>query len=85
MMSVGNSSPFGKTKFYDIAVAQEFQYEATVPALRFPDGKIVINLDPNTKHALLLDYARIMGAEVVSVKGVWNFIPAVENKEEKDS
>jgi hypothetical protein len=78
MTLVGNSSPFNKTKFYDASVANEYSYEDSVPGLKFPDGKLLLSLDPNTKHSLLLDYARIMGAEVVSVKGSWHFVPATE-------
>lgn len=76
---MANSSPFSKTKFHPIE--QPYSYEATVPGFRMPDGNIVINFDPNTKHSMLVDIARILGAELVSVKGTWHFDPLKESAE----
>lgn len=63
---------------------EPYSYSANVPGFLFPDGKLLINFDPNTKHSMLVDLAIVMGAQLVSVKGTWTFVADKEETNEQE-
>ncbi len=81
-MQLNNNSPFQQTNL--VPIENEYSYDASLFGLRMPSGKIVINFDQSTKYSVLKDIARITGSELVTVKGTWTFVPAVDNSEEGD-
>lgn len=71
-------SPF--SKFTPHNIKEPYSYEDSVPGLLLPNGKILCNFNPSTSHFVLVDFARIMEAKIISIKGTWTFVPETDDE-----
>ena len=75
-----DSSPFHQTNIHPIE--EDYSYEASVWGFRLASGNILINFNQSTDFKTLKQMARVMKAELVTVKGRWSFVPAREDEED---
>lgn len=54
---------------------RQFSKASILKGLRLPDGRVFISVDPNTSLKTLSRYADALGGEIVTIRGVWKFIP----------
>ena len=81
MVDMPATSPFSKSKLTPIAPGESYSEEGLITGLRTPNGDVLLNFDKNTKLSLLAEIARVLKAELITVKGTWTFTPHTEEDE----
>jgi hypothetical protein len=69
---INPNSPFSKTNFQAF---EEFSKPGILEGLLLPNGEVLVNFEHNTSTHTLFGIARQLNAEVISVKGTWQFVP----------
>lgn len=66
------SSPFSQSNLREIGT---FSEKRSHMALLLPTGKILVNFTEGTAYHMLVQIAKLLNAEVISIKGTWTFEP----------
>lgn len=66
------NSPFSQAAIHQLG---EFKKPGVHTGFRMANGQILVNFSDTTKHSVLAEIARQLGAELISVSGTWTFTP----------